>query len=85
MALPRYNAPCRACLPLTRFRASTSHHPHRSPGMTPDGVRSMRPDFFSRFFYLVAEGKDDTYLRHRRTKLASAWQGVGEGRRWSGV
>lgn len=53
--------------------------------MTPDGVRGMRPDLFSRFFYLVAEGKDDTYLRHRRTKLASSWQGVGGARRWSGV
>ncbi|PRW51084.1 phospholipase carboxylesterase [Chlorella sorokiniana] len=46
-----------------------------SGGMTPDGVRAMRPDFFSRFFYLVAEGKDDTtYLRHHRTRMIKITQ-----------
>lgn len=39
-------------------------------GMTPDGVRAMRPDFFMRYFYLLAEGRHDDYLRHRSRKAS---------------
>ncbi|KAI7836444.1 hypothetical protein COHA_009661 [Chlorella ohadii] len=47
-----------------------------SGGMTPDGVRAMRPDFFMRFFYLLAEGRHDDYLRHRSRKIKITQPGL---------
>lgn len=43
----------RGVTPARRLRPALL--PSQCAGMTPDGVRSMQPGFFSRYFYLLAE------------------------------